>query len=147
MKALVQRVKNASVVVGGKVAAQIDRGFLVFLCVLKDDDKKDVDYMVKKVINLRVFEDEAGKMNLSVKDVSGQLLVVSQFTLASDCRKGNRPSFDMACEPNRANELYQLFANATERAGVITKTGVFGAHMEVSLINDGPVTFMIESSK
>ncbi|MCI4625271.1 MAG: D-aminoacyl-tRNA deacylase [Candidatus Magnetoovum sp. WYHC-5] len=145
MKALIQRVKRANVTVDNNIIAVIGDGIVVFLCVVKGDSSKDIDYLVKKVSNLRIFEDNAGKMNLSVKDKGFAALIVSQFTLASDCRKGNRPSFDEACTPEVAAEYYRLFIDGIKREGIETKTGIFAANMQVELVNDGPVTFMIDS--
>lgn len=144
MKALIQRVKNASVTINGELFSAIDKGLLVFLGVQKGDTKDNADKLAPKLVNLRIFEDENDKMNLSLKDVNGQMLVVSQFTLCGDCKKGTRPSFDNAELPDRANELYEYFVSQIKTNGIETKTGSFGAMMDVALINDGPVTFMIE---
>ena len=144
MKALIQRVKNASVTINGELFSAIDKGLLVFLGVQKGDTKDNADKLAQKLVNLRIFEDENDKMNLSLKDVNGQILVVSQFTLCGDCKKGTRPSFDNAELPDRANELYEYFVSQIKTNGIETKTGSFGAMMDVALINDGPVTFMIE---
>jgi D-tyrosyl-tRNA(Tyr) deacylase len=145
MKALVQRVKNAGVMVDGECVSSIDRGFLVLLGVMKGDTPKDLDYLVRKVANLRVFEDAEGKMNLSLKDVGGAALVVSQFTLAADTKKGNRPSFVDAEDPAIAENTYEEFMRKLNAEGIEVAGGRFGAHMAVSLINDGPVTIMLES--
>lgn len=145
MRALVQRVTEASVVVDGKPESSIGRGLLVFLGVLRGDTKKDIEYLVRKVSGLRVFEDPEGKMNLSLKDAGGEALVVSQFTLAADMKKGNRPSFADAEEPSRAEALYLEFIGGMRAAGVAVSGGVFAARMEVFLVNDGPVTIMLES--
>lgn len=145
MKALLQRVSSARVEAGGKVAGSIGRGLLVFLCVVQGDTDKDLDYLVKKVSQLRIFEDEQGKMNLSVIDVRGEVLVVSQFTLAAGTRKGNRPSFDAAETPDRAKTMYESFVGRLKNTGVNVQTGVFAATMAVSLVNDGPVTILLDS--
>jgi D-tyrosyl-tRNA(Tyr) deacylase len=144
---LIQRVSNASVTVEDDVVTAISRGLLVFLGVEKGDSERDLDYISRKVSNLRIFEDDVGRMNLSVKDVRGSILLVSQFTLAADCRKGNRPSFDNAEEPAKADDMYLMMAERLRAEGIPTETGKFGAHMAVSLVNDGPVTIMIDSKK
>lgn len=144
MKALIQRVKKASVTIEGKLYSKIDKGLLVFLGVQKGDNEENADKLAQKLVNLRIFEDENEKMNLSLKDVNGQMLVVSQFTLCGDCKKGTRPSFDNAELPQKANQLYEYFVSQIKAQGIETQTGSFGAMMDVELINDGPVTFMIE---
>lgn len=144
MKALIQRVKRASVTIEGELFSSIEYGLLVFLGVQKSDSEGNADKLAQKLVNLRIFEDENDKMNLSLKDVGGQMLVVSQFTLCGDCKKGTRPSFDNAEIPDRANKLYEYFVSQIKAQGIETKTGRFGAMMDVELINDGPVTFMIE---
>ncbi len=144
MKALVQRVKKASVTIDDKLYSKIDHGLLVFLGVQKGDSKENADKLAQKLVNLRIFEDENDKMNLSLKDVNGQMLVVSQFTLCGDCKKGTRPSFDNAELPDKANELYEYFVSKIKEQGIKVQTGSFGAMMDVELINDGPVTFMVE---
>jgi D-tyrosyl-tRNA(Tyr) deacylase len=145
MKALLQRVSSASVRVEGEVVGEIRNGILLLLGVEKGDLTDDLDYIVKKTAGLRIFPDDNGKMNLSVRDTGGSVLVVSQFTLASDCRKGARPSFDRAEAPEKAEEFYELCVSGLKSAGVPVECGSFGAHMEVSLVNDGPVTFLLDS--
>ncbi len=147
VKALIQRVKSAEVYIAGKISGKIGTGLLVFLGVERDDTEKDLEYLVKKISNLRIFEDAQGKMNLSIPDIKGEVLVVSQFTLSADCRKGNRPSFDKAEEPVRAQVLYITFIDRLREMGFAIATGDFGAYMQVHLINDGPVTIMIDSRK
>ena len=147
MKALLQRVAAASVVAEEKVIAEVGNGLLVFLCVEKGDTREDLDYLAGKIRNLRIFEDEAGKMNLSVTDVAGDALVVSQFTLAADCRKGNRPSFDEAEGPVKAEEMYLEMVRKLSEEGIRVSEGRFGAHMKIHLINDGPVTILLDSRK
>ncbi len=145
MKAVLQRVSKASVSVDGEVKGAIDGGFLVLLGVGKEDSSSDIDYLVRKIIGMRVFSDEEGKFNLSLKDVSGSLLVVSQFTLFANTKKGNRPSFIDAAPPEIADALYEEFCEACRSEGIDVQQGVFGAMMEVSLVNDGPVTISLES--
>ncbi len=145
MKALIQRVAEAKVEIGGKTVSSIGKGLLVFLGVEKGDAEKDIEYTVKKISNIRIFEDTDGKMNLPVKDISGEVLVVSQFTLAADCRKGNRPSFDNAEEPAKAREIYLKVVERLRSGGVSAATGEFAAYMQVHLVNDGPVTILIDS--
>lgn len=144
MKLVVQRVKNANVEVEGKIVGAIEKGFLVLLGVTHTDTKETADYLVKKLCNLRVFEDENKKMNLSLKDVHGKLLIVSQFTLYADCTGGNRPSFVNAAKPERANELYEYFCDKCNENGIEVQKGIFGADMKVNLLNDGPVTIILE---
>jgi len=145
MKAVIQRVKEASVEVDGQVVGKIGHGLLVFLGVGKDDGQKDMDWLIEKIINLRIFEKENGKFDQSLLDVHGELLLVSQFTLYGDCSKGRRPSFSDAMEVDKARELFEVFvAKAREKVGRV-ETGVFQAHMDVKLINDGPVTLIIDS--
>ena len=146
MKLVVQRVKNASVDVDNKTVGKIDNGFLVLLGIKSTDTKQDADYIVRKLINLRVFKDENDKMNLALKDVNGELLIISQFTLYGDCKKsGNRPSFSEAARPEIAIPLYEYFVAECKKQIPIVETGIFGADMKVSLLNDGPVTIIIES--
>ncbi|WAW15565.1 D-aminoacyl-tRNA deacylase [Peptostreptococcus equinus] len=147
MRAVVQRVVSSNVKVDGQLTGQIKKGIMVLLGVGQEDTIKDVDYMVDKIINLRIFEDENDKMNLSLKDVSGQLLVVSQFTLFGDCRKGRRPGFSDAARPEMADDLYMKFVEKARNNGIHVETGKFRTHMMVELINDGPVTLLIDSNK
>lgn len=144
MKALLQRVSRASVEVEGKIVGQIEQGLLVLLGVQKGDKQENADFLVRKICNLRIFEDENGKMNLSLLDVKGKMLVVSQFTLCGDTSRGNRPGFDNAALPIEANALYEYFSNQVRALGIGVENGVFGAEMKVLLLNDGPVTFMLE---
>lgn len=147
MKALIQRVSEASVAVKDDSVGSIGRGILLFLSIEKGDEIRDIDYLSSKITNLRIFEDNADKMNLSVRDINGSILVVSQFTLSADCRKGNRPSFDNSETPDRAEKLYEIFIEKLRESGINISTGQFGAHMEVRLINDGPVTILLDSKK
>ena len=144
MKLVVQRVKEAKVEVNEKVVGKINKGFLVLIGVTHEDEKEQADYLVKKLCNLRVFEDENGKMNLALKDIEGELLIVSQFTLYADCSNGNRPSFTNAARPEKANELYEYFCKECEKNDIKVEKGIFGADMKVSLLNDGPVTIILE---
>lgn len=144
MKGLIQRVKRASVTIDGKVYSEINQGILILLCVEKGDNEQNADKLADKLCKLRIFEDEDGKMNKSILDVNGEILIVSQFTLAGDCKKGTRPSFDKAELPQRANELYEYFVDLIKQKNISVGTGVFGAMMDVELVNDGPVTFMLE---
>lgn len=145
MRALVQRVSAGSVTIEGQETARIGKGFVVLLGVGKDDDADAVAYLVRKTANLRVFEDENGKMNLSLKDVGGEALVVSQFTLYADARRGNRPGFDQAAPPDMANRLYLAYVDALRAEGIPVQTGTFQADMRVEIINEGPVTILLES--
>ena len=147
MRAVIQRVTKASVTVDQKVVGEIAQGLLVLLGVEKNDDTKDLSYVANKTLGLRIFEDDEGKMNRSVVDIGGDLLVVSQFTLLGNVRKGKRPSFVDAADPDIANELYRQFVQQTRAAGVKTETGIFQADMAVELINDGPVTILLDSRK
>lgn len=144
MKALIQRVKQASVTIDGEIYSSINFGMLIFLGVEKEDSEVNAKQLSEKLINLRIFEDNEGKMNKSLLDIKGEILVVSQFTLASDCKKGTRPSFDKSAPPDKANKLYEDFVKLISGYGLNVKTGKFQAMMDVSLINDGPVTFMVE---
>ena len=144
MKALIQRVKRASVTIENELYSSIGKGLLIFLGVEKDDTSENAAKLAEKVAGLRIFEDENEKMNLSVKDVQGEILVVSQFTLCGDCKKGTRPSFDKAAPPDAAVKLYEEYAENIRAHGLVVKTGKFRAMMDVELINDGPVTFLVE---
>ncbi|HIQ99451.1 MAG TPA: D-tyrosyl-tRNA(Tyr) deacylase [Candidatus Scybalocola faecavium] len=145
MKAVIQRVSKASVDVEGQTIGKIGKGFMVLLGVHEDDTQEDLNYLVKKVTGLRIFEDSQGKMNLSLADVGGSLLVISQFTLLASTKKGNRPSFIQAGAPQMSEGLYEQFMEACRNMGFHVEHGKFGAHMDVSLINDGPVTIIIDS--
>ena len=145
MKAVIQRVSGADVKVDKKKVGRIGRGVLVLLGVEKGDDEKDAVWLAEKIAALRIFEDPAGKMNLSLREIGGEILVVSQFTLAGSCAKGRRPSFDSAAPPEEANRLYGCFVERLRVTGLKVETGVFQAMMQVSLTNDGPVTFILES--
>lgn len=145
MRAVLQRVSKAKVEVDGRVAGEIGAGLLVLLGVAKTDSPREADLLADKIVNLRIFEDDAGKMNRSLLDIAGALLVVSQFTLYGDARKGRRPSFDAAAPAEQARSLYEYFVGAARRSGLRVETGVFQAHMQVSLVNDGPVTLLLES--
>ncbi len=147
MRAVVQRVSKADVSVNGSVCGRIERGLLVLLGVAAGDTDKDLDYVVDKITGLRIFEDELGKMNLSVSDVGGAILAVSQFTVCGDCRKGKRPSFDTAASPELAEVFYDRFVENCRNSGISVATGIFREHMSVSLINDGPVTILLDSRK
>ena len=144
MKAVVQRVKNANVEIANKSFSSINSGMLILLCIEKGDVIDTIEWLANKITTLRLFDDDNGKMNKSIKDVSGEILVISQFTLAANCKKGTRPSFDFAEEPQKANELYLKFVDLLKKNELNVKTGRFGANMQVTLINDGPVTFVIE---
>jgi D-tyrosyl-tRNA(Tyr) deacylase len=146
MRAVIQRVTHASVEVDGAIAGQIGPGLLVLLGVAKTDGPADAEFLAAKIAGLRIFADDLGKMNRSVTEAGGSLLVVSQFTLYGDTRKGRRPGFDQAAPPEQARALYELFVGAARRSGIIVETGVFQAHMAVSLTNDGPVTLIVESA-
>jgi D-tyrosyl-tRNA(Tyr) deacylase len=145
MRAVVQRVRESSVAVGPEVVGRIGRGLLVLLGVATTDTEKESDYLAEKIVNLRIFEDEGGRLNRSLIEVGGEMLVVSQFTLLADCRKGRRPSFTAAAEPELAARLYEHFVRQTAKLGIPVQTGRFQALMAVSLVNDGPVTLIIES--
>jgi D-aminoacyl-tRNA deacylase len=145
MRVVVQRSKNAKVTVNGEITGQISKGLVLLVGVTHDDKEEDAGFLAEKIVNLRIFEDDAGKMNLSLLDVGGEILSVSQFTLYGDCRKGRRPNFMEAARPEQANQLYELFNGLLREKGVKVETGIFGAMMDVELINDGPVTLIVES--
>ena len=147
MKFVVQRVKNANVVVENNIVGSINQGFLVLIGITHSDTKEIADAMVKKLINLRVFKDSQDKMNLSIKDIGGSLLLVSQFTLYADCSHGNRPGFTSAAKPDFANNLYEYIISECMKYEIPIETGEFGADMKVSLLNDGPVTIILDSNE
>ena len=147
MRAVIQRVSRAKVEVEGRITGQIGKGLLVLLGVGQGDSPKEADYLLEKIINLRIFEDAGGKLNLSLLDIRGQLMVISQFTLYADCRKGRRPSFTDAAPPGEARKLYDYFVDAARTRGLKVATGIFQALMEVELVNLGPVTILLDSSK
>lgn len=144
MKAVLQRVTSASVTVDGAVVGKIDAGLLVLVCAEHTDSEAEADYVAAKIAKMRIFADDAGKTNLSVKDIGGSILAVSQFTLAADWRKGNRPGFSGAAAPDRAKALYDYFCDALRRDGLVVETGVFAADMQVALVNDGPFTIVMD---
>lgn len=147
MKALIQRVNFSKLRVNNQEYSDIKKGLLVLLGVEQGDTIQDLEYLKKKIVNLRIFEDEKEKMNLSVKDVNGEIMLVSQFTLCADCQKGNRPSFINAESPDKANVLYEMMINEIQKENIVVKKGAFGEHMRINLENDGPVTIMLESRK
>ena len=147
MRAVVQRVSKASVEVDGEIIGKIDKGLMVLLGIHEEDTDKDLDYIYKKVIGLRIFEDENDQMNLGLEDVNGELLVVSQFTLYGDARKGRRPSFIESAKPDIAKPLYEKFIQKAKEDNIVCEVGIFGAHMNVEIHNDGPVTIILDSSK
>ncbi len=147
MKTVIQRVKSSQVEVEGEIVGQIEQGLLVFLGVGQQDTEEDVDYCVRKITELRIFEDDQGKMNRSAVDINAQILVVSQFTLYGDCQKGRRPSFDKAADPKLGETLYESFVTKVRTLNLKVETGIFRAMMDVHLVNDGPVTLIIESPK
>ena len=145
MKVLIQRVKRASVTIEGNLYSSVNNGILALVGIEKGDTSEQVEKLARKVANLRIFPDENDKMNLSIIDIKGEMLIVSQFTLCGDCRKGTRPSFDKSAPPDIANALYEEFVSKVKEQGIKVGTGVFGAMMDIELINDGPVTFMLEA--
>jgi D-tyrosyl-tRNA(Tyr) deacylase len=147
MRAVIQRVTHANVKVDGAVVGEIENGLLVLLGITHDDTEKEVKWLHKKIIDLRIFEDAEGKMNLGLQDIGGSLLVISQFTLYGDCIKGRRPSFTEAARPDQAIPLYESFLESCKKAGIKTEAGIFGADMKVELLNDGPVTLVIDTPK
>ena len=147
MRAVVQRVLEAEVKINSQSVGKVGSGLLVYLSVGKTDTEKDAEWIAEKLVNLRIFEDEAGKMNRSILDIQGGILLVSNFTLHGDCRKGRRPSFDAAAEPQLAQQLYEKVIELVKEQGILVETGTFGEYMQVSSINDGPVTFLLDSSK
>lgn len=147
MRAVIQKVKNASVSVDNKLVSEIGSGFMILLGVKDTDKEEDIEYIKKKISKLRIFEDDEGKMNLSLKDVGGEILMVSQFTLYGDARKGNRPSFSQSAKADKAEKYYEILINQLKDEGFEVKTGIFQTHMEVSLVNDGPVTIILDSER
>ncbi|MDO5047397.1 MAG: D-aminoacyl-tRNA deacylase [Anaerococcus sp.] len=147
MRAVIQKVENSQVSVEGEVISKISKGFMVLLAIKDTDTKEDLEYIKRKIANLRIFEDEDGKLNLSLKDVGGEILLISQFTLYGDVRKGNRPSFTQSAKASKADEYYRLMIEELEKEGLNVKTGKFQTHMKVSLINDGPVTILLDSER
>lgn len=145
MKAVIQRVSEASVEIEGKLISSIEKGFLVLFCAEKEDTYEKADKLAGKIAALRCFSDENGKMNLSVKDIDGQILAVSQFTLCASLKKGNRPGFDNAMDPGNANQIYEYFVSKLKSYDIPVRTGIFGADMQVRLLNDGPVTFVYDN--
>ena len=145
MKAVIQRVAHASVVVDGETVGRCGRGYMILLGVAEGDTEEDAELLARKIVNLRIFSDDAGKMNRSIKDIDGEMLVISQFTLMANYRHGNRPDFLASAKPDEANRLYEYFKELVAREVRRVEGGVFGAHMEVSLLNDGPVTIVMDS--
>lgn len=145
MKAVIQRVSEASVKVDGKIVGEIGKGFMLLIGIDEQDEKADADWLIQKILNLRIFGDENEKLNLSIKDISGEILCISQFTLIADYKKGNRPSFIKAAKPDKAIPLFDYFKEEIAKSGLKTESGIFGADMKVSLINDGPVTIVMDS--
>ena len=147
MRAVIQRVERASVAVDGKVVGSICRGVVVLLAIEDGDQEEDLEFVKRKILNLRIFQDDNGNINLSLLDISGEVLIVSQFTLYGDCRKGNRPSYSRAAAPGQAKMLYQNLIDQIHTAGVIVQSGEFQAMMKLTLVNDGPVTLLVDSRK
>lgn len=147
MRAIIQKVTSASVRVDSELISEIENGYMILLAVKETDTEKDLDYIKRKITNLRIFEDEEGKMNLSLKDTGGEILLVSQFTLYGDARKGNRPSFTMSAGLEKANDYYERLKDELTSEGFKVSSGVFQAHMQVSLVNDGPVTIILDSER
>ena len=146
MRAVIQRVKNADVKINGRVRGKCGTGFMILLCAIEGDTENDIDLLARKTANLRIFDDENGKMNRSILDINGEILCISQFTLAADTKKGNRPSFINAMEPEKAEKYYNMFCEALKANGIKSvETGEFGADMQVSLVNDGPVTIILDT--
>lgn len=145
MKVVVQRVKEANVKVEGNVIGEISEGLMLLIGIDENDENDDADWLVKKIVDLRIFSDEDGKMNLSVKDISGEILCISQFTLLSDYKKGNRPSYIKAAKPDKAIPMFEYFKEEIKKSGLKIESGIFGADMKVSLLNDGPVTLVLDS--
>jgi len=147
MRAVVQRVSRASVTVAEQITGQIDRGLVVLLGIKQGDSSSDVSWLAEKIVNLRIFDDQQGKMNLSLADIAGEMLIISQFTLFGDCRKGRRPGFSSAAQPDLAEPLYRQFIESVGQLGIQTAAGIFRAEMALELINDGPVTLLLDSEK
>ncbi|WP_312075391.1 D-aminoacyl-tRNA deacylase [Chryseobacterium sp.] len=145
MRVVIQRVSEASVKVDGLIVGEIQKGFMLLIGIDENDEKKDADWLVQKILNLRIFGDENDKLNLSIQDISGEILCISQFTLIADYKKGNRPSFIKAAKPEKAVPLFDYFKEQIAKSGLKTASGIFGADMKVSLINDGPVTILMDS--
>ncbi len=147
MRAVIQRVKNAQVSVENNIEGKIDYGLLVYLAIGDEDTDKDLEYLLEKIVNLRIFQDEDDKMNLSVKDIEGQILIISQFTLYGDVRKGRRPNFMKSAEPTMAKKMYEEFIERIKKENIVVESGVFAADMDVTYTNDGPVTILLDSEK
>ncbi len=145
MKVVIQRVSEASVTVGGQIVGAISNGLLLLIGIDEQDDEQDANWLVQKILNLRIFSDVEGKMNLSVQDIQGEILCISQFTLIAEYKKGNRPGFSKAAKPEQAIPLFEYFKNEISKSGLKTESGIFGADMKVSLLNDGPVTIVMDS--